>query len=41
LVGSRTLPVATSVETSASYSAREANAWGMPAVGQRFQTSVR
>jgi hypothetical protein len=41
LVGSRTLPVAISVSTRVSYSAREANAWGMPAIGQRFQTSVR
>jgi hypothetical protein len=35
------LPVATSVSTRRSYSAREAKGCGMPAIGQRLQTSVR
>jgi hypothetical protein len=35
------LPVSTSVRTRASYSARDENTCGLPAIGQRRQISVR
>ena len=35
------IPVATSVATRSSNSAREENAWGVPVIGNRSKSSVR